>query len=68
MRPVEHRLLWSTRYPDEHHAVMEEAKRVALQGGTFLIRNEWFSSNWYTFITIFYPDKYDSTTKEDKET
>lgn len=51
-----HRLLWSTRYQDEHDAVMAECKRVAEMGGTFEIKNDWIGSNWYSIITIYYPD------------
>lgn len=51
-----HRLLWSTRYQAEHDSVMAECKRVAEMGGSFEIKNDWLGSNWYSFITIYYPE------------
>ena len=56
MKSIEHKLLWSSRYEDEHCAVMQEAERVALNGGTFKIENR-YSDNWYSIITIYYPEQ-----------
>lgn len=51
-----HKLLWSSRYNDEHEAVMAECKRVSELGGTFTIENV-YTDNWYSIIKIDYPEK-----------
>lgn len=60
----EHRLLWSTRFAEEHTAVMAECKRVTEIGGSFEIVNRWHDSNWYSFVTVHYP----KTSEEQEQT
>lgn len=55
MKTIEHKLLWSARHEDEHALVLKEAQRVTDIGGSFKIENR-YTDNWYSIITIFYPE------------
>ncbi len=52
---IEHKILFSQIDKTEHKAVIDECHRVVGLGGTFEIVNKYTDGNWFTFITISYP-------------
>lgn len=54
-----HKLLWSSRYEQEHELAMAECARAVEIGGTFEIENV-YHDNWYSIITIYYPQGEDN--------
>ena len=56
MKEVTHQILWSSRTEKEHKAVLAECERAAFLGGFFKIENRYTADNWYSFITIYYPE------------
>ena len=55
MKEITHQILWSARTGTEHKAVLAECERAASIGGSFKIENR-YTDNWYSFITIYYPE------------
>lgn len=55
MKAIQHQILWSARTEKEHELVMKECERVASIGGMFHIESRYIG-DWYSFITIYYPD------------
>lgn len=55
MKEITHQILWSSRTETEHKAVMAECERAASLGGSFKIESR-YTDDWYSFITIYYPE------------